>query len=592
MNRFTLFMILLSLTTILHARQIDESTARTVAINFYQSIAPDQVINESSARLIVTERTTVRRNGGPAQTIPVYYVFNMNDRGFVMVSADDSVTPIIGYSTDGTFRNTSVPAHISDWFVKYREEIKFVVENGIPADDDIKEKWTNYITGQIPKALMRKSVDPIIKTKWDQRKYYNDQCPEDAVTGCVATAMAQIMKHWNYPPKGIGSHSYDEDDYGVLSADFENTSYDWASMTAEVKNTNPAVALLMFHCGVGVEMNYDSESSDAQVISKNDHNTHCSEFALKTYFGYDPAISGRARIDFEDDSDWIRLMKKELNENRPILYAGRGEDIGHAFVCDGYDENNFFHINWGWGGNSDGYFLIDNMNPRAVGTGGGDGDGFNSGQQMLIGIMPPSSNSCGAYIAPDKWAKFMCHNLGAADTGADPFTPGWQITGGYWQWGKKNMIAPGPKGPSGSEANAGSFSVGSQAADNEWSDNYKTDLDPCPEGFRVPNMYELKALLKNNRVSRIGSWNQSSVNYSSGVKLGDKLFLPATGSRNPTDGSLRDRGLAGHYWSSTESESNEKNAWTLDFSVSSINVAEQYTRISGFAVRCIEDTEY
>lgn len=229
---------------------------------------------------------------------------------------------------------------------------------------------------------------PLMTTKWNQSPYYNALCPANSVTGCVATAMAQIMKYWNYPAKGTGFHSYNHPTYGTLSANFGGTTYQWSSMPNTVNSANNAVATLMYHCGVSVNMDYSPQSSGAYVIQDSPTPQACSEYALKTYFGYRSTLQGVQRNNY-NQTQWINLLKIELNAGRPVLYAGFGSGGGHAFVCDGYDNNNFFHFNWGWGGSSDGYFQTSALNPGSLGTGGGSG-GFNSDQQVVIGIQPPS----------------------------------------------------------------------------------------------------------------------------------------------------------------------------------------------------------
>ena len=199
------------------------------------------------------------------------------------------------------------------------------------------------------------------------------------------------LKYWEYPSQGTGFHSYNEDDYGTISANFGSTTYQWSSMPNNISSSNNAVATLMYHCGVSVDMNYSPQVSGAYVITAQSPVTHCSEYAFTTYFGYDNSVQGVERANYTTDS-WIQLLKTELDAGRPIEYAGFGSGGGHAFVCDGYDNNDYFHFNWGWGGYYDGYFLIDALNPSGTGTGGGDG-GYNSGHQAVIGIMPPTGGS-------------------------------------------------------------------------------------------------------------------------------------------------------------------------------------------------------
>ncbi|WP_310559996.1 thiol protease/hemagglutinin PrtT [Flavobacterium sp.] len=335
-------------------------------------------------------------------------VFNVNSNGFVIVAADDTVTPILGYSTEGNFDPNNVPQNVAKWIEGYKNEIQSIIEQSIQPTTDIKENWKRLKNGNSVNTTSQfKSNDtskimlgvaPLIKTKWDQSPYYNALCPIDAqaneqtVTGCVATAMAQVMKYWNYPATGSGFHSYNHSKYGTLSANYGNTTYQWSSMPNSVNSTNTAVAKLMYDVGVSVDMGYGIGStggSSAYVISSQSPLTNCSEYALKTYFGYKNTLQGVQRVNY-NDTQWLNLLKMEFNGGRPIIYAGFGAGGGHCFAADGFDNSDFIHFNWGWAGRYDGYFRINALNPDGLGTGGGSG-GYNSGHQAIIGIEPPSS---------------------------------------------------------------------------------------------------------------------------------------------------------------------------------------------------------
>jgi hypothetical protein len=205
--------------------------------------------------------------------------------------------------------------------------------------------------------------------------------------------MTQIMKYWNWPAQGSGSHAYTHPDYGMQSANFGSTTYQWNSMPNTIGAANNAVATLTYHAGVAVEMNYGPSGSGAYVTDAM--SSQSAESALRNYFEYDQNLQGIQR---SGTSGWISTLKTELNESRPVLYAGFGSGGGHAWVADGYDKNSFFHINWGWGGSSDGYFAVDAMNPPSLGAGGGSG-GFNNGQHAIIGIKPPAN----AMGTPDQY---------------------------------------------------------------------------------------------------------------------------------------------------------------------------------------------
>jgi uncharacterized protein (TIGR02145 family) len=227
---------------------------------------------------------------------------------------------------------------------------------------------------------------------------------------------------------------------------------------------------------------------------------------------------------------------------------------------------------------------------------------------VLLNVSQVSSQDCGAYVAPGKWKQFMCHNLGAANTAADPFTPGWEIVGGYWQWGRKTMAAAGPTGAAPEFANGGAVSgwngsylimsednvrhIGTYAINGSWSDTGKTGKDPCPSGYRIPTNSELDGLFRYNESWVVGNWSDGDSNYSSGRFFGDKLFLPAAGDRSYGNGALDDRGSQGWYWSSTESitEYGMGYAWYLNFSIGGANAGYTYgLRAGGLSVRCIAE---
>ncbi|MBM2816152.1 MAG: Peptidase family protein [Ignavibacteria bacterium] len=394
-NSITLLFVLIVVTMTTIAKPVDENTANLVGQNFLTIRTNTQILSYGKTLHLVY----TAKSNAPDQETNYFYVFGSNSNGFVIVSGDDIVTPILGYSEESIFDPNNIPPNVSKWLEGYKNQIRFAIVNGLKPTKAISNDWFNIKNANPPKNVPRitSSVNPLIKTKWNQSPYYNALCPFDndsnerTVTGCTATAMAQIMKYWNYPINGSGFHSYKHSKYGTLSANFGSTTYQWSAMPNNVSSQNDAVATLMYHCGVSVDMDYGIAStggSGAYVISSQKHEKDCAEYALKTYFGYESTLHGLERAKFQDN-EWINLLKIELNSGRPLQYAGFGKG-GHTFVCDGFDDNNFFHMNWGWGGMFDGYFNINSLNPGSGGTGSGAGT-YNSYQQALIGIQPPSN---------------------------------------------------------------------------------------------------------------------------------------------------------------------------------------------------------
>jgi len=397
----TLWTVVIALTG-LTALEISSNDAKTVATNYYKATDRGIELNGQFTVNLVHTEVFKSLHGKLIETPrPVYYIFNINENdGFIIVSGDDAAKPVLAYGTVKGFPyQKTMPAHVSKWYEGYKNEMRFLIENNISADNATEQEWNLLIRQERVAFGERDAVSPLMTTTWDQGSYYYDQCPYDytynarAVTGCVATALAQVMKYHDYPTQGTGSHSYNTENYGTLSANFGSTTYNWSSMTNNVTSANSAVAQLMSHCGIAVEMNYSPQSSGAYVAYVQSPITHCTEHALKTYFGYDSDLEGVNRSSYSDAA-WVSLLKTELLASRPVLYAGVGNQGGHAFVFDGFDIDDYFHVNWGWSGNSDGYFWVSALNPSALGTGGGSG-GFNSYQHAIIGVKPPADSGGG-----------------------------------------------------------------------------------------------------------------------------------------------------------------------------------------------------
>ena len=349
-----------------------------------------------------------------------FYVFNLNDnQGWVIVADDDLSIPILGYSKSGEFVTENLPANIADWLHGISSEIQYIIDNDIVIKENITQ-WDELASGTSTEFISRgdNAISPLIATKWDQAPYYNDLCPYDyyyydrTVTGCVATAMAQVMKYWNHPAVGSGSHSYSTSSYGTLYANFGGTNYDWNNMPNKISSSSSqtqktAVATLMYHCGVSVEMEYgvsQNGGSGAFVISSYTNSEHCSEYALKNYFGYKETAHGEMKDDYSD-SQWKSMVRAELSASRPLIYAGFGNG-GHCFVCEGYDNNDKFYFNWGWSGQNDGYYSLSALNPGSGGAGGGSYS-FTSNQQAIFGLEPEEGGQPG----PSNATVQLCSNV-------------------------------------------------------------------------------------------------------------------------------------------------------------------------------------
>lgn len=296
-----------------------------------------------------------------------FYVFNNPEGGFAIVSADDRLPAVLGFSNNGAFDMDRISPDMKWWLGEYSKDIaRLYEEEGV----DVSASSSAFKRAAV---VERKPIEPMLKTRWDQMAPYNMFTPQQYPTGCVATAMAQIMKYHEWPVAPTGSHGGET---------FEGTVYDWENMIDIYENGRystqeaEAVATLMRQCGASVDMMYSPWASGAYSFNV--------PVALFTYFGYNESMQLEFR-DYHKMSEWNDMVYAELEGNRPVYYSGASSNGGHAFVCDGYLGNNYFHFNWGWSGYQDGYFLLNALNPGVGGTGSFAG-GYNTQQTIITGV--------------------------------------------------------------------------------------------------------------------------------------------------------------------------------------------------------------
>ena len=391
--RCCLAVLLLLPSLSLYAGPVSEAEARQKVQAFLQQRGK----KTSSQRVKLMKKG--RRTGTPASSVG-YYLFNLGETdGFVIVSGDDRTTAILGYADSGSIHEDDMPDGLRYLLEGYEEQMAH-----IPAD-----------AGAPVHRSSRTAIGPLIQTKWNQGNPYNYLCPlitgKHAVTGCVATSFAQLMYYHKYPTESCApipaysTNTQDKDgkkitlDVPALPA----TTFDWDNMIDDYNPINPetgkkyvggtdaqqaAVATLMQYCGSSIEMMYGLGTSSAY--------NEAIPFALKTYFGYDGGVSHAYRKNYSY-AGWVDLIYNELAASRPVILGGQAAGGGHSFVCDGYDTNDhadangdYFHINWGWEGRSDGYYLLSVLQPWEQGIGGSSTlDGFSFGQDVVYGIQPP-----------------------------------------------------------------------------------------------------------------------------------------------------------------------------------------------------------
>ena len=378
MKKLSLFLISLFLTIgFVNAKSVDSDTAKEIGKKFLKVSAKMDIADNEDLQLVKFYST----NDGDA----AFYVFN-TENGFVIVSAVDYAIPILGYSDEGQFRLDNIPVQMEEYLQGFVEQIQYGKDNNLVADDETVRQWELVrTTGRINNKKSTDAVAPLLSTTWNQNALYNNLCPSDAggpnghvYAGCVATAMGQIMKYWSYPTTGTGSHTYTPDGYPQQTANYGATTYNWSNMPNALSAGSPsgqvnAIATLLWHCGVAVNMMYGPNGSGAYDVDVPP--------ALTNYFNYANEMISANKNNYTNAS-WFALLKPYLDAGQPIYYSGNNANYngGHAFVCDGYNSSDQLHFNWGWSGSYNNYFSLGALNP-----GGYD---FNYINHAILNIRP------------------------------------------------------------------------------------------------------------------------------------------------------------------------------------------------------------
>lgn len=352
MKKSIFLTLLLAAFFVVGANPVDVSTAKETGKKFLH--ASTNIKSTENLQLV----STYNIDRGDA----AFYVFS-NDNGFVIVAADDCAKPILAYSDEGSFDMENIPIQMQDYLYGFVEQIEYCIVNNIAGyanTDKTVENRNTHVVG------------PLLKSSWDQNKYYNRKCPVAsggpdgyAYAGCVATAMGQIMYYYKKPVTGHGSHTYTPAGFPTQTANFGQTNYDWNNMVDKLTSTSTttqidAVATLLWHCGISVDMMYGAGGSGAYSTD--------APYAFTEYFDYSDELRYDEK-DRYDDLVWLARIKASLDLGRPVYYSGTrvkpesGAAAGHAFVCDGYDDGDMLHFNWGWSGSNNCYCAVN-----AVGT--------------------------------------------------------------------------------------------------------------------------------------------------------------------------------------------------------------------------------
>ena len=330
----------------LQAKPIDRSLAMTAA----QKFATAQFAMERALPELVYTGAN-----------EAFYVFNFSDHNFVIIAGDDAHRPVIGYSDESSFNASDIPPALA-YYLDGISECVLLLRQAV-ATPDVAVEWASVLShGRLISRHGGRGTGYFCQTKWNQDYPYNYCCPDDpagsgghAIVGCLATAMSQLMRFWAYPAQGIGSHCYYHEDYGQICADFGNTTYDWDNMPNVLNSSSSdaeklATGTLCFHCGVTIDMGYGPDGSGGA--------SGPIPGVMHEYFNYSEANVQRSRNDYETEI-WKAMVREQFDMGWPMYYGGCQDGGCHAFVCDGYDDYDMFHFNLGWGGSSDGWYLID-----------------------------------------------------------------------------------------------------------------------------------------------------------------------------------------------------------------------------------------
>ncbi len=375
--KYTILLILSTLfASQVFSQNVTKAEAELTAQSFFLEKA-NQFQGTKHQKIYISESFEVY-----SESHVVYYVVNIKPTGYVLVSASKKVKPVLAYSFQTTYNEKDQPPQFTAWVNQYADQISFAIQNQSFTPPGVTEEWNNLLHPNPELKIVNnkeKSVEPMLISTWDQGQFYNQMCPSDpggpaghCLTGCVATAMGQLCFYFRWPDTGTGSYTYQHPTYGTISANFEETDYRWNEMTNAVTEQNTAVAELLYHLGVSVDMDFGPNGSGMW--------NHKAAYSLRTYFKFNPETEYLYRD--STNLDWDSTILAHLDMGVPMYYAGWSVPNvnGHAFIIDGYQTTDYFHFNWGWGGSYDGYFYLDELTPG--------GSNFNLAQELVINCYP------------------------------------------------------------------------------------------------------------------------------------------------------------------------------------------------------------
>ncbi len=378
MKKFLLLITILVISVVTFAERISPKQAFQVAQNFIIEKNNDYSIKSESLTL-----NHIEMEEGDA----LYYIFNLEEMGFVIISGSNLTYPILAYSFDHNFKEFPGTNGILNF---YKEQIRYAESSKATPWQKAKDQWKHYLADNFTKDNSKSViVKPLLTTNWNQNIYYNTYCPwdEDAgayydyrvPNGCVALAVAQLMNYYRHPDRGVGGVSYIPSPYPRQTVIFSNHTYNWDAMCNEPTDYDGELAKIIYHVGVASQMGYSPDGSGAY--------TEVAAEKLVDNFKYSEDYRVSYQSEYLDTFAiyYVKLLERELDSLRPILYSGYNSEMGggHAFILDGYDSDDMFHLNWGWGGSSNGYFQINHLSP-----GGSD---FSYGARAITKLRPASN---------------------------------------------------------------------------------------------------------------------------------------------------------------------------------------------------------
>lgn len=401
LQRIFALVVLVSILQPVAAKDVAREIARTAAFNYLSNnglIKDHDAVNSN----FLSEVTTVESDG-----LPAIYVFSPGGESFILVAADDAMMPVLGYSFESSFPAPGTNLNFDSFLHSFVDQIKWVRANNVQTSRQIGHAWDKCLalTDAAPHEVL--TVGPYLRSSWNQNNPYNEFCPADSkgpggkvYAGCVATAMSQIMYHYRYPSSGKGKHGYVAGSYGIQSVDFSTVTYNWDAMQSQIGMISgdgiPANALLQYHAGVSVDMDYSFDGSGAFSAD--------AITALRENFKYSSLMQYLEKNNYST-STWEGMLLEELDMLKPVYYGGHSTEVGHAFVCDGYQQTDSdlkFHFNFGWSGSGNGYYTSV------------DANGFKSSQVMIRNIVPASN------YPPGCGTKQLTYARGSFEDGSGP----------------------------------------------------------------------------------------------------------------------------------------------------------------------------